>query len=105
MDLGQKVHNECPPRTNPRIPINSKMNGFVASPAGPCQCLYEEESFPETFAPIDSIDRPQMPWERPYDRPTDHFVELISMLATFSDHAYQHPKPAQQNLEDLTRDK
>ena len=104
MNLGQKEHTERPLRTNPIIPIRSIKVGFVASPVGPCQCLYEEEC-PETFPLIDPIDRPQMPWERLYDRPTDHFVELISMLVTFSDHAYQHPKPAQQILEDLTRDK
>ena len=105
MDLGQKEHIERPPRTNPIIPIGSNKVGFVASPVGPCHCLYEEESFPESFLLIDPIDRPQMPSKRLYERPTDHFVELISMLVTFSDHAYQHPKPAQQIPEDLTRDK
>ena len=46
-----------------------------------------------------------MPWEQLYDHPTDHFVELLSMLVTLSDHAHQHPIPAQQILEDLTREK
>ena len=105
MDLCQKEHIERPPRTNPRIPIRSNKVGFVASPVGPCQCLYGEEEFPELTPPIDPIDRLQMPCEQLYERPTDHFVELISMLVTFSDQAYQHPKPAQQILEDLTREK
>ena len=77
----------------------------MASPVGPCQCLYGEAQFPEPTLPIDTIVRPPMSWERLYEHPTDHFVELISMLMTISDQAYQHPKPAQQILEDLTRKK
>ena len=102
MDLGQKEHVERPPRTNPRIPILSSKVGFLASPVGPCQCLYGEAEFPELTPPIDPMDRPQMPWERLYDHLTDNFVELIGMLVTLSHQAYQHPKPAQQILDDPT---
>ena len=77
----------------------------MASPVGPCQCLYEEAEFPEPTPPIDPIDRAPMSWERLYEHPTDHFVELIGMLVTIPDQAHQHSKPAQQILEDLMRKK
>ena len=79
---------------------NGRLHGRAGG-TGP-MCLRSTIA-PEFIPPIETIARPPLAWERLYDHPVDHFVELMSMLLVLSDQAYYHPRPAETILEGLTR--
>ena len=91
-DLGQPEHINKPPRVNPRIPVFSKRTGYTNLPVGPGQCAYGKAELPEPDPPIDTTARASMPWERLYEHPRHHFIELLGMLLVISGQAHYHSR-------------